>query len=98
MPSINILIGNEEHLALLLPHAEKKQDIHSTIHALFNTYANLSAVVITYREGATASAVTVGAAAATREKEVSMAFQWRCRISLTVLVQGMLLLQGLSIH
>ena len=73
MPSIHVLIGNEEHLALfLLPNSEKKHDIHSTIQALFNTYANLSAIVITYREGTSASEVRVGAAAATRNHEVAM--------------------------
>ncbi|HOT19220.1 MAG TPA: PfkB family carbohydrate kinase, partial [Spirochaetota bacterium] len=69
----HVLIGNEEHLALfLLPNSEKKHDIHSTIQALFNTYANLSAIVITYREGTSASEVRVGAAAATRNHEVAM--------------------------
>lgn len=63
---VDILIGNEEHIKkLLLP--DKVTNYNQIIDYLFTKYPDLNVILITHRVGTTASDVTIGALASTRE-------------------------------
>ncbi|MCX8123875.1 MAG: sugar kinase [Spirochaetes bacterium] len=65
---VDVLIGNEEHIKMLLlsenlPHYH----YNDSIDYLFTNFTNLNSILLTHRYGTTASEVEIGAVAATRD-------------------------------
>lgn len=68
---VDVLIGNEEHIKkLLLP--ENIVNDNDIIDYLFTKYPDLNILLITHRTGTTASKVTIGAVASTRESTTEL--------------------------